>query len=373
MKTKSMSICLVILFLVILVTNLVSANGYYFVCLKKGEQINFGKLCNPKMGTITGPDNICVHALDNGKKCPASLNVCNSLPNSGCSAIGSYNDSGIGNVDTTPPVITLTNPVNNELYSQKSIMLSIDMNKNANLYYQLNGKAKLTRICTNCISISKKITFAEGQNDMTIIVKDQFGNEAYQNITFFIDSKKPQINKVEPQGKFADGEFIITYSETNVKRIVLNYGNSETGFREVNLTNCSSGKKQTCSATTNLVNYDGEEIQYMFTIIDIADNSVSSKPKILDVDISSPVISDLYYVVNGNNVYLRMKVTEQNLDKVEYIDNTALKPKLTTLCSTLKDNMCEKKITLKAGTHDIEIRASDKAGNMISQSLTIEV
>ena len=294
-----------------------------------------------------------------------------------CNSVGGYCTAGTGNgsieADSTPPNITINSPTNGALYNERSIMFSLNVNEKSNLYYEdlIRGRGKLTRICSNCFSNARKRSFAEGENRLMVIAEDKMGNPAYENLTFFIDSKKPQIHKLEPQSRFANGEFIITYSEDNIVNITLNYGNDIIGMRTAELTGCTDGKKQTCSINVDLSDYDSQQIVYSFTIKDKGGNAVTSKAKKLDVDISFPKITNLTYYQEGKYVYFTLTIDEQNLESVEYTDS--LDGKTMSMCSRLKDGICEKKISLKSGEHEIGIQIIDEAGNMISYDEPITI
>ena len=58
-----------------------------------------------------------------------------------------------------------------------------------------------------------------------------------------------------------------------------------------------------------------------------------------------------------------MTIEELNFDTIEYIDSFDLRPNWKTLCSSLKKNVCYKKLSLRPGNHKITILVLDKAGN----------
>ena len=134
-----------------------------------------------------------------------------------------------------------------------------------------------------------------------------------------------------------------------------------------------SGKKQTCNIDVNLINYDGEEIDYWFYIKDRAGNLVMSKTRTLTVDMTFPEINNLTAQAEGNKAHFIINITEENLDDVQYIDNSASRPRFKKLCTKLKEGICEKKITLSDGEHNIDIQVADKAGNIISQNVIINI
>ena len=371
MKTKTiiLSTILITTFLIIILASFASAD--FWACFNRGQSIDF---CNPKIQDRVAPsDNyrICMSIYNETGSCftPGDPSACNSGPY--CVMGGTGNSSF--EADSEAPIIIINSPINNQLYNKRSIDFSLSVNEKSDLYYEdlIKGRGKLTRVCSNCFQNERKRSFGDGENSLMIIAKDVMGNYAYENLTFFIDSKKPQIHKVEPQSQFANGEFTITYSEDNIVSIKLNYGNAETGMKIEELTGCFNGKKQTCSTIINLNEYDGQQITYSFTIKDKGNNEVSSKEKKLDVDISFPEITELTYIQSGKYVYFTIAIDESNLENVEYLDSMDSKAKSTTMCSKLKNGICEKKISLKPGEHIINIQVNDRAGNSISETRTI--
>ena len=43
------------------------------------------------------------------------------------------------------------------------------------------------------------------------------------------------------------------------------------------------------------------------------------------------------------------------------------------MCTRLKDNICVKKLTLKSGTHPLDIKVLDEAGNERATDLVVEI
>src|SRR3989344_9274616 len=193
-KIKLFSIIVGIL-TIILTAGIVSADSYSLYCIERGEQIDFGALCNHAMGTRSGPANFCMHIQDNGKECPTSINTCNNL---GLECSESTNGTTL---DLTPPNITLNSPENDALFTSRSVLLDIELSERADLYYidNVNGRGRWSRICNNCLSHNRTRSFEDGLNDITIRASDNNGNEALEDVSFFVDSKSPVIRSTKKE------------------------------------------------------------------------------------------------------------------------------------------------------------------------------
>ena len=55
------------------------------------------------------------------------------------------------------------------------------------------------------------------------------------------------------------------------------------------------------------------------------------------------------------------------------MDNSESNPRLRTLCSSLKNNVCFKKVSFKVGSHNVVIRVLDDAGNSDAESLNLNI
>ena len=360
----------------ILLISLVSA-GYYSVCLKQGEKIRFSK-CNPYMKDYTcGEDKcqICVNEISEGVYCPG--NSCGALGGK-CSSLEN------ATIDSSAPVMNITSPLDKGIYNSKSILIDIELDEIGDLYYLDNiyEEDRWIRLCNNCDIYNRKKSFKEGFNNITFKAVDVLGHESYKTRTFTIDSELPRIHKTEPRSGYADGNFEIQYSEDNVKRITLFYGNEETGFRSKTLTDCPSGEKQWCQFIVNLKDYDNQKIEYYFEVEDIAGSVKKSQIRQnLRVDTTFPVLNnpDSYYTqgvgIYSRYLYFTFNVTEKNLYKIfySYLDSRN-KTREAVLCSRLdKNNICETKKSFTNGNYLITIQIIDRAGNAISENFNVNV
>jgi len=365
-----------IIFLVMLIN---SVNADFWACFTKGDEINF---CNPKIPDRTSPSNgymVCMKNYNSTADCygSGSPSKCNQA--GGCLDVG-----GNGTIDSNPPKLIINNPEQDEIYNSKSILLDFDLDERADVYYldNINGRGRWTRVCSDCFqgspSYSKSRGFSEGLNDLTFRAVDVIGNEMFINLSFIVDSKKPRIHRTNPRSDYAGGLFEIQYSEDNLKEIRIFYGNNETGFRNKSFNNCSSGERQWCSIDVDLEDYDNERIGYYFIAKDIAENEKRSQIRQnLMVDTTFPILNNpgSFWNYTSGERYVRFvfNVTEDNLDKISYIDNSADNPRWKTLCSRLRDGICETRKSFSIGNHSVDIQIADKAGNSIGENIEFEI
>jgi len=360
----------------ILLISLVSAE-YQKVCLNKGEKIKFSK-CNPYMKDYTcGEDKcqICVNEISEGIYCPA--NSCGALGGK-CSSFEN------ASIDSSPPVMIINNPLNNQIYDSKSVLINIELDETGDLYYldNINEPDRWVRICSDCDIYNRNKNLNEGFNNITFKAVDVLGHESYETRTFTIDSKIPRIHKTEPRSEYASGLFQVQYTEANIKTITLFYGNIETGFKTESSTECTSGEKQWCSFNVDLKDYNDERIQYYFEIEDIAGNIKKSQIRQnLRVDTIFPIFNNptSYYTQgvgrDSRYLYFTFNITEKNLDKItySYLDSRN-RTKEGTICSNLDENgICETKKSFSNGNHSIDIQITDEAGNAIAFPIEFEV
>jgi len=372
-ETKVFALTFLVLTTLILLTTLVSAE--FWSCFSKGQVIDF---CNPLVPDRTCSFTTCKLCMSNFNSASNCYNqgnwqTCNGLTSGSCS-------SGSGGVDSTPPAINLINPTEGGVYTERAITFSFTLNEKSDVYYldNINGRGRWSRVCSGCSSITQKRNFNEGLNDITIRAKDVNGNFGFKDVSFFIDSKKPKISKAEPKKGFASGEFSVEFTEANPQMLILHYGNSETGMQNSLLDvseDCSliGKEKYSCTTSVNIDDYDSQTIEYWFELTDLGGNVVTSKRQFLSVDTTFPVINSMTSVLNRNKVTFVTHITEQNFADMSYIDNSESRPKWRKMCSRLINNICEKSITLRSGTHDLTVQVNDKAGNSVGENMQIVV
>jgi len=352
-------------------------SAVFNACFSIGEHINF---CNPNTPDRTAPYTgytICMSSYNSSGNCynQGSINGCNNLPGASSQQCQSQGNTTI---DQEPPIINIISPIEGTINKQKSLVMNITLNEKADIFYiNYNDRSpRWIRLCKSCLNYGRPRSFSEGNNNITIKAVDVIGNTAEKNLGFFVDTKKPRINKLEPRSGFVSGLFSLQFSELNPRNITLKYGNNLTGWRIqlVSLDSCIlDSTKYNCETLVNLEDYNNQEIDYLFNVSDIAMQSEEKKVKKLKVDTSDPIINSVVYSPVGTRIEFVLNITEVNFDEALYIDNSASNSRWITLCSSLKAGICKKSLTLKPGNHSIDIQVFDDAGNSVATHLDINI
>jgi len=259
-------------------------------------------------------------------------------------------------------------------YSSRRVQFNITLSEEGRLEYinYNDRRPRWRRICSSCeeygYSSKRTKSMKEGENNVSIKLTDQFGIMEEQNISLFVDSKKPRISRTYPRrNKVTNGsDFSIKYTESNVEEIELFFNSSNLSSR-IELYNCSSGRNQECSIRIDVSDYDGQVIDYYYNITDTVRTVSSRLVKKVLVDTTDPNITiniPLNDSVSGRRVQLNITVSEEVL--LEYYDDNTYRPRWRRLCSRC-DEYGESRIRKKSfyftGQHNVLIRATDKAGN----------
>lgn len=378
-KKQLLFISLAVLLVISLIILASFASAEFWACFNKGEKIDF---CNPKTKDRTAPNDgyqLCMSSYNETKQCYNQGNwmVCNTLEPE-CSSTG-----GNTSLDAEAPTLTTRSPEQNGLFTEKSILLDLEMNEEGSIYYRdnLNGNGDWKKLCSDCSDYYRTKSFVEGKNNITFKAVDVVDNEAFVNRSFFIDSKKPKIKKTEPKSRFANGFFEVEIQEENPTSLVLNYGNFINNYQteDVSLKDCTpikgNSNKFLCEVDIRdkIKTYEGQQIEYWFVLEDIAGNTDESKHIILDVDTTPPKINSLEYPINGKYVYFSLDITEDNFDEAGYTEIVKGKDKYTKLCSRLKNGLCEARKSFSKGHHVLDIQITDEAGNSIAERIEFDV
>ena len=253
-------------------------------------------------------------------------------------------------------------------YNKTSIPFNLTtINKSDNISYidWNEARPRWSVLCKDCDEYgnTRKLIkiLREGQHNLTFrAIKG--ANVSEKNISFFIDSIDPQIISTKPANRdFTNGsDFYVTYTENNLQETTLHYGEDKTMKN-----NCPSGRSKTCNLNINLTKYNGEDIIYSFELRDIANNTDKSRNMTVKVDTIPPTITKFNYTINKNHVTFNMSINESNFDKVLYKDFKETRPSWRNLCSSLRNDICYKKLFFKTGQHNVTIQISDKADNSI--------
>lgn len=364
-SSKNIKVMILIIGFALIGLMLISnVSAYKHLCLGRGESVR-QYTCNHDLCTICVTDNLFWAHPGN----------CNSM--GGCSVLG-----GNSTVDSEAPILTITSPVNDNVYKSKQVPFDISANEQFTFYWKDNTVATSNmwrRVAAGLTHYTMGLNFKEGLNDITIRAMDRSGNIKESVVKFYIDSKKPTIKKTSPVKGFSSGLFEVQFSEENPSSVILHYGNDAVGLRElpVNLETCNSVKGvYNCSLTVNVNDYNNKDLKYWFSVKDMGNNVVLSKVLTLGVDTSAPVINNPQSMINvtKTNVYFNLSVSEQNFAGAYYLVTSDPRAKWKAICTKLKDGSCTKKDTFsKKGNYEVEIKVVDKAGNENFQSASFSI
>ena len=268
------------------------------------------------------------------------------------------------------------------VYFSKKINFNVSSDKVLKIieYINLNDdNPKWKTLCTDCSEYglyrNRKLTMIEGENNIIIRAMDENRSYSEKNITLRVESVKPIVFSTYPRlNKVVNGsEFLISYTEENLKSITLVYGN-DIIIRNLSK-ECASGKKKECRFLLNLSDYENEPIYYYFITEDFVRSEKSQMTR-LWVDTISPKLTIKFPAENGNylkNVPFNVLISEKS--RLEYLDILDNNPTWRALCSNCDEYGYEKSKSkiFKKGSHEILIRALDKAGNSDMKSVSFNV
>lgn len=303
------------------------------------------------------------------------------------------------NNSTNSSWFKIYSPKDGEIFYNKNIKLNMTIDSGIVTISYVDWQEKTKKenvLCTKCLEYGynkeKKKSFSDGLHRLTFKAIKNYNNISEINISFFIDSKDPQISTIKPRSRsFTNGsDFYIKYTEDNIKNVKLRINRAGTtlalsepsggggggggGSVSISYTkNCSSGKNQECYFTPNLTSYNGQEISYQFIVTDIANNTDESKSTTIKVDTTTPKIIKFDNWTIGRYAYFNMTINETNFDVVQYIDPSNPRARWITMCSSLRKDICYKKISFSTGQHNILIRILDEAGNSIEKAINFTI
>ncbi len=275
-----------------------------------------------------------------------------------------------------PPLCTPYSPQNNKIYPDRRIPFNIKATeKLAKIeYLDLDdSRPKWKRLCRNCNNYFRSKSFKEGEHKLTIKCTPYIGEPELHKITFSNDYKDPRISKTEPKrNKFTNGSnFYIKFKENNPVNISINF--NPTLF--LDLEDCTESRTyKECYININLSDYDDQEINYYFTVQDIAGNKDKSKSTPVKVDTTPPKINNPNSSWHNDSkcIYFDISITEKNLDKVFLTYTYRGREKTKKLCSSrLRNGKCTKKFRLKPLYKNLQLTIKDKANNQLEIPIEI--
>lgn len=268
-------------------------------------------------------------------------------------------------------------PVDGETYNSRSLHFDLTANEYSDFFFLKDSSdvsGHWRRLCRSEMECEKRVRVSEGQNDVAVRAISESDMKT-KEISFFVDSKDPRINRVYPRrNSFVneDSNFTVAYSEDNVKKVKLYYWfNGET--KTVQKGNCPSGRRVECVFDfPEDIEGDGEMF-YWFEIIDDADNVDVSRETEVYVDKTKPQLLDFSHEIDRRRVDFVIEMEEDNLDEIFYIDESEMNPREKRLCSRLRYGRCTARKNFRPGVHVLDIKAVDKAGNVRTIANNLEI
>jgi len=298
----------------------------------------------------------------------------NTIDNSGRSSQFSW-DFDVSYNDTDYDMIV--HMPEDGIYDNRKINFNITTTKEVEEISYINrndNKPRWEKLCSNCdeYGFNKKKTkrVREGENNLTFMAVDKFGDEREVNVLIFVDSKKPKISNTFPKkNSVVNGSFFsVKYIESDIKNVKLVFN------PEINLSGCLSGRNQECSTSVDLSLYDNQTIEYHFEISDSISTTISKNVSV-KVDTTSPVLTILIpnETEYGRKVPFNITISEEV--KLEYLDELEFKPTWRNLCRNCAEYgyLKVKEKSFKKGSHDLLIRAIDEAGNADIKNVSFSV
>ncbi|MEM2784773.1 MAG: Ig-like domain-containing protein [Candidatus Pacearchaeota archaeon] len=280
--------------------------------------------------------------------------------------------SQVVKIDKTAPTITIFNPTDGTIYGTPNIELNYSVDENVSqvdsCWYVLdNGLPTPLPSCQNTT-----LTLSDGAHTLQVYANDSAGNEAYDEVSFIVDTKLPALMFVDPtpanNSWLARDWFIVNVSSDELLQQAL---------IEID------GSNQTMSSNDNITWYINltnlAEGSHTFVVYgrDLANNWNKTETRTVTIDLAAPEIS-----LNGpaNNSIINRATITFNWTT---IDNLA--PQLS--CNLMIDGEVKNStnvangtsvaidVTLADGSHSWNVSCTDLAGNSVvseTRSLTVD-
>ena len=258
-------------------------------------------------------------------------------------------------------ILTINSPIKDYTYRSRYVLLDLFSEESLDSLYYGKSESRLTRIGRNIKSYKKTKSFRDGKN--TLFIKAENNNIIFKDrIEFFIDSKKPRFRSSNSL-RVTKGNFTIKIVEDNIESLKIYYGEDN---NEIDISQCNKGRSYyTCNIFVELEDYDGEEIEYYFEVIDIADNKATSRVRKVLVDTKEPILSSYEASKKRNRATIILNIEEENLDKVTY----EYRDRQRTFCTRLRKGVCKK--TISTTEENINIIIKDDAGNIKLEKINL--
>ncbi len=279
------------------------------------------------------------------------------------------------NPDTTPPVVTIVSPQNNQVFNVSTVPLSITTNKNSSSasYTLSNGTTSInfSMAQTSSISFSGSIFLPDGNYSVIFYATDLAGNLGKSSaINFSVNTtvpgnpNPPIITVVSPKNNQFFNTSTASFSITTNKNI------SNAWLVLDGLNNFSLSKVTSTNFAQSFVFANGNHTA-VFYATDLAGNVGVSSVINFTIDTIAPVVN-IISPQNGTNytsnvTSINFTAIDANLATCWYSIDGGLTIILTQ-CNAPITN-----ITSIQGTNTWIVYAVDAAGNQASQSVTFNV
>jgi len=258
-----------------------------------------------------------------------------------------------------------------KVYGNRRVPIIVSLDSDVKLLeYQDNGR-RWKRLCRKCDGYDKTKSFREGEHELVIRATDEFDQVKEETINFEVDSRKPRISRIEPKRKSTtNGEnFKVKYTESNLNNVEVSVSDG-VDTDTYGLEDCEVGRNKECSTVLDLHDYDGQWISYWFNVSDDV-RTVSSRVYTVKVDTTDPILvvdEPNNGITYGRRVPFDLEVTNEKVKIIEYQDNFGRWRRLCTRCDSY-----DRTKSFKRGSHTVNIRAVDYAGNFDQETINFNV
>ena len=309
-----------------------------------------------------------------------------------------------GNLKVISPVILeVISPQDGDIFGSGNVLVNLSASSKSLFYYSFaDNPEKWNKICSSSnLRCSKKIKFKEGVNNLIFKAVGISGvTSNLEEVSITIDGIKPVILKISSNGSISNGNmFSVIYNKNDrvtgtdvLNNVTLFYGIGGDIMSISKPEECLTGMNQHCDFEEVDVSYfEGQNINYWFNISTKA-NSVLSKKGRVKIDTTSPEIeplvdgisqiisskiySDFKKQVYSRNVKFTLDITEDNFDRVSYVDSNNCGYKVIpsqVLCTRLNVGRCIVTKSFCVGHHNLIITAIDKAGNIGTTETSFDI
>lgn len=272
--------------------------------------------------------------------------------------------------------MTVTSPLE-IMYPKKSVPFDIEATETVAKIEFIDNDAKNPAwkvLCRECNAYTRSQSLNDGAHNLTIKATDHYGLVREASVSLFVDSKSPIIFSTSPKkGSVVNGSsFSVNYTEDNLAGVTLFYGNDVDGFTSV-LMDCVPGIKKGCVTSLDLSAFDGLSLDYYFQVNDSA-NSILSKKTQVKVDTSPPLMTLNSPLAGSYAKSVPFNVSVSEPVRLEYLD-LSQGSRWNTLCNQCSEFGLSrlKTKTFKPGSHNLLVRASDKANNLDVEEVSFVV